>query len=58
MAWETGVEDALKKAAERSDDGWLVTLVGPSHAWMSPLAVLTSTGNHGLEPGNYCFAQV
>lgn len=27
MGWDNGVEEALKKAAERSDDGWLVTLV-------------------------------
>jgi len=29
MGWDNGVEEALKKAAERSDDGWIVTLVGP-----------------------------
>jgi len=27
MGWDNGVEEALKKAAERSDDGWIVTLV-------------------------------
>jgi hypothetical protein len=31
MAWEDGVEEALKKASERSDDGWIVTLVGLSN---------------------------
>jgi twinfilin-like protein len=30
MQWENGVEEALKKASQRSDDGWLVTLVGRS----------------------------
>jgi len=29
MGWDSGVEEALKKAAERSDDGWIVTLVRP-----------------------------
>jgi len=27
MGWDKGVEEAFKKAAERSDDGWIVTLV-------------------------------
>jgi twinfilin-like protein len=31
MQWESGVEDALRKVAERSDDGWIVILVGHPH---------------------------
>lgn len=31
MGWDNGVEEALKKAAERSDDGWIVTLVKTSY---------------------------
>lgn len=27
MAWGDGVQDALTKAAQRSDDGWIVVLV-------------------------------
>lgn len=27
MQWKEGVEDAVKKVSERSDDGWIVTLV-------------------------------
>lgn len=27
IKWSEGVEAALKKVAERSDDGWIVTLV-------------------------------
>ena len=30
MGWDDGVEAALKKASERSDDGWIVTLVSVS----------------------------
>ena len=27
MDWQQGVEEAVKKVSERSDDGWIVTLV-------------------------------
>lgn len=31
MQWQDGVEEAVKKVSERSDDGWIVTLVsGPN----------------------------
>lgn len=27
MQWQDGVDEAMRKVAERSDDGWIVTLV-------------------------------
>lgn len=57
MAWEDGVEDALKKASQRSDDGWLVTLVRKL-ACSDKESALILAGNYPVESRYHRSAQV
>jgi hypothetical protein len=57
MQWENGVEDALRKVAERSDDGWIVTLVGhPLLLFGNPSSRVA--GNHRCQSWYYRFTKI